>query len=114
MSSRWSIYIGYISEPLIFLIYINDLPEAFNGTGSYLSVDNTCIFYHDKSVEKNRKSLETKFSSLCEWFIDNKSSIHFGNNKAKAIFYSPKKIPSKLNISYGDYSLNVQIIFSPS
>ena len=65
-------------------------------------------------LKKNRKSLETKFSSLCEWFIDNKSSIHFGNNKAKAIFYSPKKIPSKLKISYGDYSLNVQIIFSPS
>ena len=43
-------------------VYINDLPEALNETGSYLYVDYTCIFYQDKDVEK------IEFSSLCEWF----------------------------------------------
>ena len=67
--------------------------------------DNTCIFYQDKNNEKIEKVLNKEFSSLCEWFIDNKLSIHFWNDKTKTIFFSRMKSPPKLSISYGDYSL---------
>ena len=80
----------------LFLIYINDLPKAF------------CIFYQDKDVGKIEKVLSKEFSSLCEWFIDNKLSIHFGDDKTKAIFFSRMKSPPKLSISYRDYSLKQQ------
>ena len=63
------------------------------------------IFYQDKDVEKIEKVLNKEFSSLCEWFIDNKLSIHFGDYKAKTIFFSRMKISPKLSISYGEYSL---------
>ena len=70
-----------ISSPLgSHYVYINDLPQ----TGSYL-------YANCKYVEKNKKS-------LCEWFIDNEISIHFGNDKIKTIILSRKKIP-KLDIS---------------
>ena len=74
-------------------------------TGSYLYTDNTCIFYQDKDIEKIEKFLNKEFSSLFEWFIDNKLSIHFGDDKTKTIFFSRIKSPPKLNISYEDYSL---------
>ena len=34
----------------LFLIYINDLPQALNKTKSCLYADNSCIFYQDKDV----------------------------------------------------------------
>ena len=43
---------GSILGLLLFLIYINYLPQALHKTGSYLYADNTCIFYQDKDVEK--------------------------------------------------------------
>ena len=45
------------------------------------------------------------FSNICDWFVDNKLSIHFGEDKTKSILFAPinkcRKITNKLNISYG-------------
>ena len=49
--------------------------------------------------------LNKDFNSLCEWFIDNKLSIHFGEEKTKSIFFGTKQLLHKgksLNIRYGD------------
>ena len=73
---------GSILVLLLFLIYINNLLQILNKTGLYLYTDNTCIFYQDKD-EKLEKVLYKGFLSLCEWFIDIKLSIHFGDDKKK-------------------------------
>ena len=78
------------------------LTQALNETGLYLYADDTCIFYQDKDVEKIEKFLNNKTSSLYEWFIDNKLSIDFGDDKTKTIFFSRMKCPPKRNISYRD------------
>ena len=52
----------------------------------YLYADNTCIFYEDKDVAKIEKASNKCFWSLSEWFIDNKLSIQFGDDKTKTIF----------------------------
>ena len=93
---------GSILGPLLFLICINDLPQALNETGLYFYADDTCIFYQDKDHQKIEKVLNKEFSSLCEWFIDKKLSVHFGDDKAKAIFFPRMKNPPKINISNGD------------
>ena len=49
---------GSILESLLFLIYINDLPQVLTETGSYLYTDDICIFYQDKDVEKIVKSFK--------------------------------------------------------
>ena len=74
---------------LLFLIYINDLQQTLNQTGSYLYADDTCIFDHEKDIEKI-EVLNKEFLSLCGWLIDNKLSIHLGDDKTK-IFFSLKR-----------------------
>ena len=34
-----------ILGPILFLIYINDLPQSLSENGSYLYADDMCIFY---------------------------------------------------------------------
>ena len=86
---------GSILGPLLFLTYTKDLAQALNETGSYLYADNNGVFYQDKDVEKIEKILNKEFSSLCEWFVDNKLSIHFGDEKTKRIFFLLKEKPTK-------------------
>ena len=57
---------GSILRSLLFLIYINDLPQALNKTGPYLYADRTCIFYQDKDVEKTKNVLNQEFFALIE------------------------------------------------
>ena len=44
---------------------------------------------------RNVKAIDTKlnkgFSRVCDWFVDNKISIHFGEDKTKCILFGPKK-----------------------
>ena len=37
------------------------------------------------------KQLIRDFSSVCDWFVDNKLSIHFGQDKTKLILFSTKQ-----------------------
>ena len=56
---------GSILRPLLFLLYINDLPEAFV-RDSLLYADDTSIVFQRKNVTEIEKQLLRDFSSLCD------------------------------------------------
>ena len=41
---------GSFAVGLIFLLYVNDLPQSLSEAGSYLHADDTCIFYQHEDV----------------------------------------------------------------
>ena len=43
---------GSILGPLLFLLYVNDLPQSLSDVGSYLHADDTCIFYQHEGFKK--------------------------------------------------------------
>ena len=49
---------------------------------------DTCPFFMDKDSKTIEEQLNNDFNSLCEWFIDNKPSIHFGKEKTKSILFN--------------------------
>ena len=80
------------------------MPQAVN-SNLFLYVDNSCLMFQLKEVEEIEKILNNDFENICDWFVDNKLSIHFGEDKTKSIlFASQRKIETmkKLNIKYQD------------
>ena len=95
---------GSILGPLLFLLYVNDMPQAVNSE-LLLYTDDTCLFFMGKDSKIIGDQLNKDFNSLFEWFSDNKLSIHFGEEKTKSILFGTKQLLHKgksLNIRYGD------------
>ena len=53
--------------------------------------------YKHKAIKTIEEKLNTDFNTLCDWFVDNKLSIHSGEDKTKSILFSPKKLRSRAN-----------------
>ena len=73
-----------------------------------LYADDTCLIYMGKDIQKIEEQLNSDFTSLCEWFIDNKLSVHFGEEKTKSILFGTKrqlKDQRDLNLKYGDIEI---------
>ena len=73
---------GSILGPLIFLIYVNDMPQSVD-CDLLLYADDTCLGFTDKNIKTIESNLNKNFNSLCDWFVENKLSIHFGEEKLK-------------------------------
>ena len=94
---------GSILGPLLFLLYVNDMPQAVDCKLFLYAVDS-CLVYQHRDAKAIETKLNNNFSSVCNWFVDNKLSIHFGEDKTKCILFGTKKRLKKdinLNIRYG-------------
>ena len=73
-------------------------------------VDDTGFVFQHKDINN------IIFSNIYDWFVDNKLSIHFGEDKRKSILFAPlskcKKL-HKLNISYGSLKIkqNSEVVY---
>ena len=47
------------------------------------------VFQH-KDINRIENQLNEDFSNICDWFVDNKLSIHFGEDKTKSILFASK------------------------
>ena len=68
-----------------------------------LFTDESCLMYHYKDIAITKKILNEDFENVCDWFVDNKLSIHFGDDKTKTILFASKQKAMnirKLNIKY--------------
>ena len=67
---------GSILGPLLFLVYFNNMPHAVK-SNLFLYADDSCLMYQHRDVEEIEKQLNKDFENICDWFVDNKLSIHF-------------------------------------
>ena len=70
--------------------------------------DDSCLIFQGKDVIEIEKQLNADFANICEWSVDNRLSIHFGEDKTKSLLFASKrkiKKVQKLTVTYK----NIQI-----
>ena len=93
--------------PLLFLVYVTDMVQAVN-CDLLLYADVTGLIFQHKDINIIDHQLNRNFSNICNWFVDNTLSIHFGEDKTKSIPFAPLNKCKKLrkrNISYGSLKI---------
>ena len=98
---------GSILGPLLFLLYVNDMSESVDSK-LLLYADDSCLVFQDRDPKVIERQLNKDFTNICDWFIDNKLSIHFGEEKTKSILFTSKRKKnreSNLDIVYKDIKI---------
>ena len=77
-----------------------------------LYADATCLYFSNENASSIEKYLNVDFNSLCEWFIDNKLSMHLGEDKTKCILIKKgKKEYPALNITRNENKIKQYSVF---
>ena len=67
---------GTILGPLLFLLYINDLPNCLLNSEPRLYADDTHLTYSDKDVYSIQESLNRDLLNINQWLIANKLTLN--------------------------------------
>ena len=51
----------------------------------FLCADDTCLLCQHQYTNDIKKQLNKEFENTCDWFVNNKLSIYFGDDKTKSI-----------------------------
>ena len=86
---------GSILGPLLFILYINDLPNVSQNIKLPLYADDTAIFFQSKNIESLQNVIDTESAHICKWLQLNKLSL----NTDKTVYQLYTKSAIKLNIN---------------
>jgi hypothetical protein len=89
---------GSILGPLLFVIYVNDLPQAITSRAQ-LYADDTKI-YRTISSPQDQNTLQEDLTKLCEWA--RKWQLRFHPDKCAVMTIGPHRVPPK------EYILNLE------
>ena len=97
---------GSILGPLLFLVYVNDLPSCLRECDLTLYTDDTVIYVSAKDAATLESRLNIDLQSISKWFFGNLLTLNENNCKF-VLFGSLQKLKSFKNFSLciNDYNL---------
>jgi hypothetical protein len=68
---------GSILGPLLFIIYMNDLPRCLEFYNVILYADDTVIYYSSTMIQEVESKLNTDLVNITDWFNSNLLTLNF-------------------------------------
>ena len=91
---------GSILGPLLFLLYINDLPRSSNNFKMIMYADDTTLYCNIENREHCEDTINKELSNIHQWLTSNKLSLNIKKTKFM-VFHTTKK-----KIEYPDLNIN--------
>ena len=82
---------GSVLGPLLFLLYINDLPNISNQFEFFLFADDTNIYFEANNLDKIQEVMNKGLKLLREWLIANRHALNV--SKTNFTIFSPPNKP---------------------
>ena len=98
---------GSILGPLLFLVYINDLPNCLQFTSARLFADDMNITVSGKSIEEMERTINLDLLNVKEWLLANKLSLNIVKTEYLLIGspHNIKHLSSEPNVCVGNESI---------
>ena len=90
---------GSILGPLLFTLYINDLPSIFNPAHVVFYADDSSIFFSHKDLMTLVQIINDKLFNLGKWLYYNR--LHLNVNKCHYFLFHSRKPVVNFNIMFG-------------
>ena len=92
---------GSVLGPLLFFIYINDLPNVSKLLTFYLFAGDTNIYFKSNGITNLQKILNRELKKVKKWLDANRLSLNI--NKTNFVIFHPPgiKIPEPVIVKFG-------------
>ena len=84
---------GSILGPLLFILYVNDLPKVCSKSKVIFYADDTAILCKGKNIAKIQNMLNSEMSLCSDWLTQNKLHLNVSKNKSM-LFGTSQKLSS--------------------
>lgn len=82
---------GSVLGPLLFLLYVNDLPNISEKLKFFLFADDTNIYYEDKKLDVMEKTINHELRKLTLWLNINRLALNI--SKTNFVIFAAKNKP---------------------
>ena len=97
---------GSCLSPLLFLIYINDLPQAVQDSTVSMYADDTTLCYQSHDLTRLKKAINSDLKKLDTWLQGNKLSLNVA--KTHSMLISTMQKHNSLKSQNKDHDLKIR------
>ena len=99
---EWGVPQGSVLGPLLFLIFINDIPLA-SSVGTWLFADDTVLVESANNLEALQSKMNEQVGKVQAWLLVNKLSVHYVDKSQYMLVNSN----NNTRIEDGDFELKM-------